>query len=86
MKPPTILDACGCGDGDENAMCGPEVTTECSGGESSEFGEPDRDGGFFNRILWGRPRRRCEERGEVGWAGIELGRATSVLRKLEVDG
>lgn len=81
MKPPTILDVCGGGDGDENSTCGPEVIAERCGGESSEFGEPDRGGLPFNRILWGRPRRICGERRETRWGDTDLGRVTSVLRK-----
>ena len=81
MKAPTIFDACGCGDGDANATCGPEMTTERCGDESSKSGELDRGGVPFNRILRSRPRRRCVERREIGWADIDLGRATSVLCK-----
>jgi hypothetical protein len=66
MKPPTILDVCGCGDGDSNVTCGPEVTAECSGGESGKFGEPERGEVPFNRILGDRLRRRCGERREIG--------------------
>jgi hypothetical protein len=80
MKAPTILDACGCGDGDSNVTCGPDVIAERGGGESGKFGEPDRGGVPFNRILWDRPRRRCGERREIGWTDIDFGRGTSVLR------
>ena len=81
IKPPIILGVCGCGDCNANATCGPEVTAERCGGESGRFGEPDREGVPFDRILWDPPRRRCEGRRETGRADIDLERGTSVLRK-----
>ena len=66
MKSPTILDACGCGDGDSNVTCGPEVTAGRCGGESGKSSELDRGGVPFNRIWWDRPRRKCGERREIG--------------------
>ena len=66
MKSPTILDACGCGDGDSNVTCGPEVSTGRCGGELDKSGELDRGGVPLNRILWDRPRWRCVERRGIG--------------------